>query len=65
VLNLCIQRFNDEEWGVPVFDNRRLQNIRKHNKRTGCCQYGIRAYWSEKNQISLDGKPTRIVEKNG
>jgi len=26
---------------------------------------GIRGYWSEKNQLSLDGKPTRIVEKNG
>ncbi len=25
---------------------------------------GIREYWSEKNQISLDGKPTHIVEKN-
>ncbi len=26
---------------------------------------GIRDYWNEKNQVSLDGKPTRIVEKNG
>ena len=26
---------------------------------------GIRDYWREKNQVSLDGKPTRIVEKNG
>ncbi len=26
---------------------------------------GIREYWKEKNQVSLDGKPTRIVEKNG
>ncbi|HFD79612.1 MAG TPA: pyridoxamine 5'-phosphate oxidase family protein [Gammaproteobacteria bacterium] len=26
---------------------------------------GIRAYWKEKNQTSLDGKPTWILEKNG
>lgn len=26
---------------------------------------GVREYWHEKNQVSLDGKPTRIVEKNG
>lgn len=26
---------------------------------------GIQAYWKEKNQISLDGKPTYILEKNG
>jgi len=25
---------------------------------------GIKAYWAEKNQLSIDGKPTRIVEKN-
>lgn len=28
-------------------------------------EQGIRAYWHEKNQTSLDGKPTRIVEKSG
>ncbi|MCB1957647.1 MAG: pyridoxamine 5'-phosphate oxidase family protein [Rhodocyclaceae bacterium] len=26
---------------------------------------GIRAYWAEKNQTSIDGLPTGIVEKNG
>lgn len=26
---------------------------------------GIRRYWEEKNQVSLDGIPTRIVEKSG
>ncbi len=51
--------------GVEPLYTKVQRYIRKHNKRTGCCQYGIRAYWSEKNQISLDGKPTRIVEKNG
>ncbi|GMQ87996.1 MAG: pyridoxamine 5'-phosphate oxidase family protein [Gammaproteobacteria bacterium] len=25
---------------------------------------GIREYWNDKNQISLDGKPTHIMEKN-
>ena len=25
---------------------------------------GIRRYWQENNRISLDGKPTRIMEKN-
>lgn len=25
---------------------------------------GIREYWNENNQISLDGKPTHIMEKN-
>ena len=25
---------------------------------------GIQAYWKEKNQISLDGKPGCVVEKN-
>ena len=25
---------------------------------------GIRDYWNEKNQVSIDGKPTYIVEKN-
>ncbi|MEW8437126.1 MAG: pyridoxamine 5'-phosphate oxidase family protein [Candidatus Thiodiazotropha taylori] len=28
-------------------------------------EVGIHAYWKEKNQISLDGKPTYILEKNG
>jgi hypothetical protein len=26
---------------------------------------GIKAYWDEKNQVSLDGQPSNIVEKNG
>ena len=26
---------------------------------------GIRRYWEQKNQLSIDGKPTFIVEKNG
>ncbi len=26
---------------------------------------GIRQYWADRNSVSLDGLPTRIVEKNG
>lgn len=26
---------------------------------------GIRQYWADKNQVSIDGKPTRILEENG
>lgn len=26
---------------------------------------GLKEYWEDKNQISLDGKPTNIMEKNG
>lgn len=26
---------------------------------------GLRQYWNEKNQLSLDGLPTNIVRKNG
>ena len=25
---------------------------------------GIKEYWKDKNQESIDGKPTRIIEKN-
>jgi hypothetical protein len=25
---------------------------------------GIKAYWGEKNQLSIDGKPTRIIERS-
>ena len=27
-------------------------------------EYGIKEYWLEKNQVSVDGKPTYIAEKN-
>ncbi len=48
---------------VPFFDyigEREQLNDWATNKG----EQGIREYWSEKNQISLDGKPTHIVEKN-
>jgi hypothetical protein len=48
---------------VPVFeytgDREQLNDwaIRKGNA-------GIREYWDENNRVSLDGKPTHIMEKN-
>ena len=49
---------------VPFFDytGERDQLNAWANKKG---EAGIREYWREKNQVSLDGKPTRIVEKNG
>lgn len=49
---------------VPFFDyaGERAQLNDWANKQG---EAGIKAYWHEKNRISLDGKPTRIVEKNG
>ena len=49
---------------VPFFDytGEREQLNTWANKKG---KAGIRDYWREKNQVSLDGKPTRIVEKNG
>ena len=32
---------------------------------TGIGENGIRQYWKDKNQISMDGLPTHILEKNG
>ncbi len=50
--------------GVPFFEyTGEREQLNDWATRKG--DQGIRAYWSEKNQISLDGKPTRIVEKNG
>jgi len=49
--------------GVPFFDyigGREQLNdwaIRKGDQ-------GIKAYWRDKNQFSLDGKPTHIMDKN-
>lgn len=48
---------------VPLFDyveNRELLN--KWAKKIGL--QGLKSYWKKKNQISLDGKSTNIVEKN-
>ncbi|HIA09055.1 MAG TPA: pyridoxamine 5'-phosphate oxidase family protein [Chromatiaceae bacterium] len=50
--------------GVPFYDyaGEREQLNEWANKKGG---EGIKAYWKEKNQVSLDGKPTHIVDKNG
>jgi hypothetical protein len=48
---------------VPLFDyvgEREQLNDWATRKGEG----GIKDYWLEKNQLSLDGKPTYIVEKN-
>ncbi len=50
--------------GVPLFDYRGDRNMLKTwAEKKG--DEGIRQYWEAKNQISLDGKPTGIMEKNG
>ncbi len=49
---------------VPFFDyagEREMLNDWANKKG----ETGIRQYWADKNQVSLDGLPTRIVEKNG
>ena len=48
---------------VPLFD---FKGERDHLSKWASKQgkEGIRAYWKQKNQISLDGKPTFIMEKN-
>ena len=48
---------------VPFFDyvGERTQ-LNDWARKKG--EEGIQAYWKEKNQTSLDGKPTRILEKN-
>ncbi len=49
---------------VPFFDyaGERTQ-LNDWARKKG--EEGIRSYWKEKNQTSLDGKPTWILEKNG
>lgn len=49
--------------GVPLFDysgERDQLNAWAHKKG----EDGIKAYWEEKNQQSIDGKETHILEKN-
>jgi len=46
---------------VPFFEYRGERDLlRKSAERRG--QAGIEEYWREKNQISLDGKPTNILK---
>ena len=49
---------------VPLFDyvDERTQ-LNNWARKKG--EKGMRTYWKEKNQTSLDGKPTWILEKNG
>jgi hypothetical protein len=46
-------------FGVPLFDFRgERDELRDWAKKKG--EEGIKAYWQERNRISLDGKPTGI-----
>ena len=49
--------------GVPLYDyaGEREQLNEWANKKG---EKGIKEYWKQKNQESIDGKPTRILEKN-
>lgn len=50
--------------GVPLFEyrgDRELLNDWARKKG----ETGIRQYWQEKNQQSIDGRPTHIMQKNG
>jgi hypothetical protein len=49
---------------VPFFDYvEERDQLKKWASKKG--DAGIKEYWLEKNQISLDGKPTQIKDKNG
>lgn len=51
-------------FGVPNFDYAGdRQTLNEWAVKKG--EDGIRQYWADKNQTSLDGLPTHIVEKNG
>lgn len=46
---------------VPYFDfNGEREQLRQWVEKKG--DEGIRKYWEEKNQVSIDGKPTKILE---
>ncbi|MCK5810888.1 MAG: pyridoxamine 5'-phosphate oxidase family protein [Cocleimonas sp.] len=48
---------------VPFFDYvEERDQLKKWAVKKG--EEGIQAYWQDKNQISLDGKPTHIIRKN-
>lgn len=48
---------------VPFFDYiEEREQLNNWAKKKG--DEGIKAYWEEKNQRSLDGKPTHILQKN-
>jgi len=48
---------------VPLFDYiDERQQLNNWAKRKG--KKGLQEYWAQKNQLSLDGKPTNIMAKN-
>ena len=49
--------------GVPIFDyvEDREQLLNWAIKKG---EHGLKEYWEEKNQLSLDGRPTNIMKKN-
>ncbi|MBL4658913.1 MAG: pyridoxamine 5'-phosphate oxidase family protein [Alcanivoracaceae bacterium] len=48
---------------VPILDYKhQREQLLKSAQRKG--EKGIESYWQEKNQWSIDGKPTHIVAKN-
>ncbi len=51
-------------FAVPLFDYKEdRDNLTKWAENKG--EEGIEAYWQEKNQLSLDGKPTGILMVKG
>lgn len=51
-------------YAVPFMDNPRPRDVlKKWGQDKG--EAGIRAYWAERNTITMDGVPTGIVEKSG
>lgn len=48
---------------VPFFDYvSEREQLKNWSNKKG--EVGIKEYWEEKNQLSLDGKPTHIMTKN-
>ena len=49
--------------GVPFYDyTSEREQLKDWANKKG--EHGLKTYWEEKNQLSLDGKPTDIVLKN-
>ena len=49
---------------VPFFDYVEERELLNHwAEKKG--PHGVAEYWQQKNQFSLDGKPTHILRKNG
>jgi len=49
-------------FGVPFYDyKQKRDNMEKWNNRKG--EQGIKDYWRDRNQISIDGLPTHILDE--